>query len=100
MIWIVVEADVIGFVTSEQRTTVPFKPMLTESIDTVEIRGLVSTAEILMKVNVAEFTLLYDIQLSSEAIINTELAISTSVPCSLACQMLHLINFADAVHVI
>jgi hypothetical protein len=36
---IVVEADVIGFTTSEQRTTVPFKPMLTESIDNVETRG-------------------------------------------------------------
>ena len=36
MIWIVVEADVIGFATSEQRTTVP---RLTESIDNVETRG-------------------------------------------------------------
>ena len=38
MIWIVVEADVIGSATSEQRTTVPFKAMLTESIDNVETR--------------------------------------------------------------
>jgi hypothetical protein len=39
MICIVVIADVIGFTTSEQRTTVPLKPMLTESIDKVETRG-------------------------------------------------------------
>jgi hypothetical protein len=39
MIWIVVEADVIGFAASEQFTTVPFKPILTESIDNVDIRG-------------------------------------------------------------
>ena len=39
MIWMVVEANVIGFATSEQHTTVPFKPMLTESIDNVEIKG-------------------------------------------------------------
>ena len=39
MIWIVVEVDVIGFATSEQRTTVPFKPIPTESIDNIEIRG-------------------------------------------------------------
>ena len=39
MIRIVVEAGVIEFPRSEQRTTVPFKRMLTESIDNVEIRG-------------------------------------------------------------
>ena len=39
MILIVTEADVILFDTSEQFTTVSFKPMLTESIDNVEIRG-------------------------------------------------------------
>ena len=39
MILMVVEADIIGFATSEQRTTVPFKHMLTELIDNVEIRG-------------------------------------------------------------
>jgi hypothetical protein len=39
MIWIVVEVNVVGFATSEQFTTVPFKQMLTESIDNVEIRG-------------------------------------------------------------
>ena len=37
--WIVVNADVVEFATSEQFTTVPFKPMLTESIDNVETRG-------------------------------------------------------------
>ena len=39
MIWIVVEADIIGFATSEQFTTVPFKPILVELIDNVETRG-------------------------------------------------------------
>ena len=39
MIWMVVEADVIGFVTSEQRTTVPFKSIPTESIVNLVIRG-------------------------------------------------------------
>ena len=38
-ICIVVDADVIRFATSEQFTTVPFKPMLTESIDNVEMKG-------------------------------------------------------------
>ena len=38
MIWMVVEAD-IGDATPEQFTTIPFKPMPTESIDNVEIRG-------------------------------------------------------------
>ena len=33
------EADIIGFDTSEQHTTVPFKPTLTESIDNLEIRS-------------------------------------------------------------
>jgi hypothetical protein len=47
MIWIVVEADVIGFATSEQRTTVPLILMLTESIDNVDIRGEAPSAEIL-----------------------------------------------------
>ena len=61
MTWIVVEADVIGFVTSIHRTTVPFKLMLTESIDNVEIRGKAPRAEILVKKNVAKFTVLCDI---------------------------------------
>ena len=39
MIWIVVEADVVEFPGSVQFTTVPFKPMITESIDNVMIRG-------------------------------------------------------------
>ena len=39
MICILVKADVIEFAISEQCTTVPFKPILTESIDNVEIRG-------------------------------------------------------------
>ena len=39
MIWIVVEADVVEFLVSIQFTTVPFKPMLTESVDNVTIRG-------------------------------------------------------------
>ena len=38
MIRMIVEADVIGVAKSVQHTTVPFKPMLTESIDNVEIR--------------------------------------------------------------
>ena len=59
--WIVVEAEVIGFAISEQFTTVSFKPMLTESIEKVEIRGVVCSAELLMKLNVAEFTTLGDI---------------------------------------
>ena len=39
MISIVVELDVIGLLASIQFTTIPFKPMLTELIDNVEIRG-------------------------------------------------------------
>ena len=95
----IVEADVIEPPTSKQRTTVLFKLMLTESIDNVETRGVVSSAEVLIKMNVAELTTLYDIWLASEAVISTELVISTSVPCSLACRTFHLMNPTDAVHV-
>ena len=56
MIWIVAEAYVIGFDVSAQRTTVPFKPTLTESIDNVEIRGEAPGGELLIKVNMEEFT--------------------------------------------
>ena len=34
-----VEADIIELATFIQFTTVPFKSMLTESIDNIEIRG-------------------------------------------------------------
>ena len=60
MIWIVVEADTVWFLGTKQRTIVPFKPILTESIDNVEIRGKVSISELLIKVNVVEFTALCD----------------------------------------
>ena len=56
MIWMVVEADIIGFATSQQRTTVPFKPMLTESINNVEIRGEAPGSEILRKLSEVEAT--------------------------------------------
>ena len=56
MICIVVEADFIVLLVSSQFTTVPFKCMLTESIDNVEIRGEVPGAEFLTKVNMEEFT--------------------------------------------
>ena len=58
MIWIVVELDVIGLLASIQFTTVPFKSMLTESIDNVEIRGETSSAEVVAKVNVVELIIL------------------------------------------
>ena len=54
MIWMVVDADIILFAASEQRKTVPFKPMLIDSTDRVEIRGCVET---LVKVNKTESTL-------------------------------------------
>ena len=43
----VVDVDIIGSDRSEQRTTDPFKPMLTESIDNVETRGEAPGAEVL-----------------------------------------------------
>ena len=98
--WMLVEADIIEPPTSEQRTTVPLKPTLVEVIDNVEIRGEASSAEVLVKVNVTEFNSLCDIWLASEAVTSTELVISTSVPCSLACRTFHLMNPTDAVHVI
>ena len=54
LILIVVEADDVEFAASIQRTTVPFKPMLTQSIDNVEIRGKACWSELLIKVNIAE----------------------------------------------
>ena len=58
IIWIVVEADVIGLIASIQCTTVPFKPMVVELIANVEIRGRASSAEVLEKVNVVELIIL------------------------------------------
>ena len=58
MIWIVVEADVIGFATSAQSTTVPLKPILMESMDNVEMRGEALSAEDLVKESENEFTIL------------------------------------------
>ena len=60
MIWIVVEAGVVGFAASAHLTTIPFKLVLTESIDNVEIRGDSEApgAEVLMNMNVEEFTTL------------------------------------------
>ena len=54
---IVVEADIDWFELA-QCNTVPFRPMLTESIDSVVIRGESLRAEVLVKVNVEEFTVL------------------------------------------
>ena len=99
VIWIVVEDNVLGSVTSEQCISVPCKPMLTESINNIEIRGILFRAELLMKVNVAEFTCLVVIWLASLALIWTELAASSGVPCSLNCKMLHFMNCTDVVHV-
>jgi hypothetical protein len=59
MTWIVVEADIVGFNTSVQFTTVPFKSMLTELMDNVEVRGEAPGAEVIMKVNVVKFTLIF-----------------------------------------
>ena len=58
IIWIVVEADVIGLIASTQCTTVPFKPMVVELIANIEIRGRASSAEVLEKVNVVELIIL------------------------------------------
>ena len=99
-IWIVVEADVIESPTSEQLTTVPFILMLTESMDSVEVRGDMPWTEVLRKMNVAEFTTLCDTWLASLELICTGLATSTNIPCSLVCEILHLMNCTDAVHVI
>ena len=61
MIWMVVEAGVIGLATSEQLTTVPFKPMLTESIDSIEMRGKDPGIEVNIKLSLVELTVLFDI---------------------------------------
>ena len=98
MIWIVVEADDIRLLASMQCTTVPFKPMLTESIDNVEIRGEANGAEVLEKVNVVELITMSfgGKELSLEFL---ETVIPSSIPCSLTTVMLHLMNSIEAVHV-
>ena len=53
---IVVEADIDWFDPLVQCTTVPFRPMLTESINNLDIKGCSLRAEILVKMNVEEFT--------------------------------------------
>ena len=98
VIWIVVELDVIGLLASIQFTTVPFKPMLTESIDNVEIRGETSSAEVLVKVNMVELTIL-SLGSGEKSIEFLMVVISSSTPCSLTTTMLHLMNSTDAVQV-
>ena len=56
-IWMVVEAE-IEFIASTHITAVPFKPMLTESMDNVTIRGRAPSGEFLVRVNVVEFTMI------------------------------------------
>ena len=58
MIRIVVVADIDWVDTLEQCTIVPFKLMLTESIDNVVIRDEAPGAEVLVKVNVEQFTII------------------------------------------
>ena len=97
----IVEADVDVFAASEQRTTVPFKPMLTESMDSVAIRGIPLLAEILMKVNEEPFTT-NDIDSCATSLELINAAISSSLPCSFITLVLmfHSKNSVDAVHVI
>ena len=98
MIWIVVELDVVGLLASIQFTTLPFKSMLTESIDNVEIRGKTSSAEVLEKVNVVELIILsFGGREGSREFLGT--VISSSIPCSLTTTILHLMNSTDPVHV-
>ena len=99
MIWIVVEADTIGLLASIQFTTVPFKLMLTELIETVEIRGKTSSAEVLVKVNVVEL-IVFVLGGEEESREFLMAVISSSTPCSLTTTILHLMNSTDAVHVI
>jgi hypothetical protein len=99
MIWIVVEADVIGFITSEQRTTLPFKPMLTESMDNLVTRGKAPSVEIFVKVTVVELKGVSLVRYSSLELIISLLMTSTRVPCSLALRIFHLRNSTVAVQV-
>jgi hypothetical protein len=101
MIWIVVEANLIGFVTSEQCTTIPFKPMLTESMimDNLVTRGKAPSAEIFVKVIVVEFKGVSLDRYSSLELINSSLMTSTRVPCSLTLKIFHLRNSTVAVQV-
>ena len=55
----VVEA-VVEVSASSQCTIVPFKALLTELTTSVEVRGELPSAEVLMKVNVVEFTVVSD----------------------------------------
>ena len=99
IIWIVAEADDDVFPASTQRTTVPFKPKLTESIDSVEIRGVAFIAEFLMKLNEEPFTTtgIGGIPLEVINVLN-----SSNLPCSFITLViiLHSKNSVDAVHVI
>ena len=92
----VVDADIVWFAISEYGTTVSFKPMLTDSTDTVEIRGC---AETLVKVNKMESTLVCIMPLGLPELNITSLVTLSSIPCSLTIRMLQLINSAEAVHV-
>ena len=75
---------------------VSFNPMFNESIDNVEIKGEASSAEVLIKVNVADSTTLSDICTLVSLELICALTTSTSV---LGRKMLHLMNSTDAVHV-
>ena len=94
----VVEAADIEFTASIQCTTAPFKSMLTESIDNVEIRGEAPRAEFLMKVIVVELIILC-VCCSVVYLELLKAVISSSIPCSLISVRLHSKNSIDAVHI-
>ena len=52
---------VIKVPKSSQFTTVPFKSLFTELITSVETNGELARAEVLIKVNVVEFTLITEV---------------------------------------
>ena len=98
MIWMVVEATDIEFPGSTQFTTVPFKPMLTESMDNVAIRGEAPCEEFRIQVNVVEFTVIGIDRLESDPAVVKIVTVS-SLPSWLATVKLHSIVATDAVHV-
>ena len=98
IIWIVVEADINMSHGSVQFTTVPFKPMLTGSMDNVEISGRSRSPEPLIKVNVVELTTIgadcREGPLEVLKVVN-----GSCLPCSLTTVNLHSMESTEAVHV-
>ena len=75
---------------SSQSTTVPFNSLFTELITSVEINGELARAEVLMVINVVEFTLISVVCRDGSSVWMKIGPYSTSVPSEFLAMKVHL----------